>query len=124
MEKLTEYVDGKYIRIKGTKSLYERYERDGAPLSNAIVRLAAYEETGLKPEAVEHLKLASMGKAIAEIKEFEGVPIDRLRKLAHLLMGHGTFECPACEIGDQRKCDTECEKHCVKWLQQPAEEER
>ena len=45
-------------------------------------RLAAYEETGLKPEAVEHLKLASMGKAIAEIKEFEGVPIDRLRKLA------------------------------------------
>ena len=82
MERLTEEVYGKYIRIKGTKSLYERYERDGAPLSNAIVRLAAYEETGLKPEAVEHLKLASMGKAIAEIKEFEGVPIDRLRKLA------------------------------------------
>lgn len=52
---------------------------------------------------------------------------DRLRamddkELAHLLMGHGTFECPVCEIGDQRKCDTECEKHCVKWLQQPAEE--
>ena len=82
MERLTEEVYGKYIRIKGTKSLYERYERDGAPLSNAIVRLAAYEETGLKPEAVEHLKLASMGKAIAEIKEFEGVPIDRRRKLA------------------------------------------
>ena len=53
MERLTEEVYGKYIRIKGTKSLYERYERDGAPLSNAIVRLAAYEETGLKPEAVE-----------------------------------------------------------------------
>lgn len=52
---------------------------------------------------------------------------DRIRamddkELAHLLMGHGTFECPVCEIGDQRKCDTECEKHCVKWLQQPAEE--
>lgn len=52
---------------------------------------------------------------------------DRLRamddkELARLLMGHGTFECPVCEIGDQRKCDTECEKHCVKWLQQPAEE--
>ena len=46
------------------------------------VRLAAYEETGLVPEAVEHLKLASMGKAIAEIKEFEGVPVDRLRELA------------------------------------------
>ena len=46
------------------------------------VRLASYEETGLEPEAVEHLKLASMGKAIAEIKEFEGVPVDRLRELA------------------------------------------
>lgn len=50
MEKLTEYVDGKYIRIKGTKSLYPKNERDGAPLSNAIARLAAYEETGLEPE--------------------------------------------------------------------------
>lgn len=28
------------------------------------------------------LKLASMGKAIAEIKEFEGAPINRLRELA------------------------------------------
>lgn len=94
MEKLTEYVDGKYIRIKGTKSLYPKNERDGAPLSNAIARLAAYEETGLKPEAVEHLKLASMGKAIAEIKEFEGVPIDRLRKLAqaYRLLGNTVYE--------------------------------
>ena len=50
MEKLTEYVDGKYIRIKGTKSLYPKNERDGAPLSNAIARLAAYEETRLEPE--------------------------------------------------------------------------
>lgn len=82
MEKLTEYVDGKYIRIKGTKSLYPKNERDGAPLSNAIARLSAYEDTGLEPEAVEHLKLASMGKAIAKIKEFEGVPVNRLRELA------------------------------------------
>lgn len=52
------------------------------PIAKAFDRLAAYEDTGLEPEAVEHLKLASMGKAIAEIKEFEGVPIDRLRELA------------------------------------------
>ena len=100
MEKLTEYVDGKYIRIKGTKSLYERYERDGAPLSNAIVRLAAYEETGLEPEAVEHLKLASMGKAIAEIKEFEGVPIDRLRELAQAKK-KGRLVVLPCDVGDK-----------------------
>lgn len=56
MEKLTEYVDGKYIRIKGTKSLYPKNERDGAPLSNAIARLAAYEETVLEPEELAQAK--------------------------------------------------------------------
>lgn len=45
-------------------------------------RLAAYEDTGLSPEAVEQLKLVSMGKTIAEITEFEGIPIERLRELA------------------------------------------
>lgn len=100
MEKLTEYVDGKYIRIKGTKSLYPKNERDGAPLSNAIARLAAYEETGLEPEAVEHLKLASMGKAIAEIKEFEGVPIDRLRELAQAKK-KGRLVVLPCDVGDK-----------------------
>lgn len=52
------------------------------PIAKAFDRLSAYEDTGLEPEAVEHLKLASMGKAIAEIKEFEGAPINRLRELA------------------------------------------
>lgn len=51
-------------------------------MQEVIDRLAAYEDTGLTPEAVEHLKLASMGRAIAEIKEFEGVSVDRLRQLA------------------------------------------
>ena len=72
MKRLT-YFDGGKWRLKiGDK------EYSGA----WVDRLAAYEETGLEPEAVEHLKLASMGKAIAEIKEFDGVPIDRLRELA------------------------------------------
>ena len=62
-----------------------------------VDRLAAYEETGLEPEAVEHLKLASMGKAIAEIKEFEGVPIDRLRELAQAEK-EGRLAVLPCEI--------------------------
>lgn len=59
-----------------------------------VNRLAAYEETGLEPEAVEHLKLASMGKAIAKIKEFEGVPVNRLRELAqaYQLLGNTVYE--------------------------------
>lgn len=45
-------------------------------------RLAAYEDTGLYPESVEALKLSMMGKAISEITEFDGLPINRLKELA------------------------------------------
>lgn len=44
--------------------------------------LRAYKATGLTPESVETLKLYMMGKAIAEIKEFNGLPVNRLRELA------------------------------------------
>lgn len=44
--------------------------------------LAAYEDTGLEPEAAEQIKLYAMGKAIAEIKEFDGVPVGHLGELA------------------------------------------
>nr|DAJ45349.1 MAG TPA: hypothetical protein [Caudoviricetes sp.] len=44
--------------------------------------LREYLDTGLEPESVEALKLSMMGKAISEIKEFDGLPIDRLRELA------------------------------------------
>lgn len=44
-------------------------------------RLAAYEDTGLEPEEVTQIKLAIMGKSLAEIKEFEGVSTDRMIEL-------------------------------------------
>lgn len=76
------------------------YSDCGAPekfRGEDIDRLAAYEDTGIEPRAIEHLKLASMGKAIAEITEFEGIPIDRLRELAEL----DSAGCiPPCKIGD------------------------
>lgn len=88
MERLTEYVDGKYIRIKGTKSLYPKNERDGAPLSNAIARLAAYEETGLEPEEIERI-LDSYGRGMTlrtenaqRLEIIKEIPINRLRELA------------------------------------------
>ena len=64
MERLTEEVYGKYIRIKGTKSLYPKNERDGAPLSNAIARLAAYEETGLEPEELAQAQAKKKGRLV------------------------------------------------------------
>lgn len=50
--------------------------------SNIRKDLLAYKNTGLTPESVEALKLSMMGKTIAEIKEFNGLPVDRLRELA------------------------------------------
>lgn len=51
-------------------------------LTDVLNRLAAYEDTGLEPEEVVQTKLALMGKVLAEIKEFEGVPADRMIELA------------------------------------------
>ena len=84
MERYT-YFDGGKFRLKIGDTEYS---------GDWVERLAAYEETGLEPEAVEHLKLASMGKAIAKIKEFEGVPVNRLRELAqaYQLLGNTVYE--------------------------------
>lgn len=61
--------------------------------------LAAYEGTGLEPESVEALKLSMMGKTIAEIKEFNGLPVDRLRELAEADKDGRLVVLP-CKVGD------------------------
>lgn len=72
MKRIT-YFDGEKWQLKFSNAECIEY---------AVDLLAAYEGTGLEPDAVEHLKLASMGKAVAKITEFDGIPIDRLCKLA------------------------------------------
>ena len=62
--------------------------------------LAAYEDTGLTPESVEALKLSVMGKAIAEIKEFNGLPVNRLRELAEADKDGRLVVLP-CKMGDK-----------------------
>lgn len=62
-------------------------------------RLKAYEDTGLEPESVEALKLSMMGKAIAEIKEFSGLPVDLLRELAEADKDGRVVVLP-CKVGD------------------------
>lgn len=72
MERLTEYeIIGGHAHAVPTGNI-----------DTALMRLAAYEDTGITPESVEALKLSMMGKAISEITEFDGLPIDRLRELA------------------------------------------
>lgn len=80
MERLTEKHEADAQRKE-----YERRLANGYPRNipeERFLRLAAYEDTGLEPESVEALKLSMMGKAISEITEFNGLPIDRLRELA------------------------------------------
>lgn len=62
-------------------------------------RLAAYEDTGLEPESIEALKLSMMGKALSEITEFSGLPIDRLRELAEADKDGRVVVLP-CKVGN------------------------
>ena len=62
-------------------------------------RLREYEDTGLYPESVEALKLSMMGKAISEITEFDGLPIDRLRELCKADKDGRVVVLP-CKVGD------------------------
>ena len=62
-------------------------------------RLKAYEDTGMYPESVEALKLSMMGKAISEVTEFDGLPIDRLRELAEADKDGRVVVLP-CKVGD------------------------
>lgn len=62
-------------------------------------RVAAYEDTGLSPESVEALKLSMIGRALTEIKEFNGVPLARLRELAEADKAGRIIILP-CKVGD------------------------
>lgn len=76
LEKLREQIAAWPMAQRFTaQRLIEEYLRDREDLR-------AYQATGLTPESVEALKLSAMGKAIAEVKEFNGLLIDRLRELA------------------------------------------
>lgn len=77
MERWTSRDESGYYYLRRIhRGKYEPTKKD------LIQRVGQYEDTGLEPEAAEAMKIAMMGKAIAEIKEFDGVPIDRLRELA------------------------------------------
>ena len=99
MERITVF-DGKFWAHKNFPPVKDDTVDEFVDcVKELAARLAAYEDTGLEPEAVEHLKLASMGKAIAKIKEFEGVPVNRLRELAQAEK-EGRLVVLPCSIGD------------------------
>ena len=98
MERLTNKCEADAQREE-----YERRLANGYPRNipeERFLRLAAYEDTGLTPESVEAIKLSMMGKAISEIKEFDGLPIDRLRELAEADKDGRLVVLP-CKVGEK-----------------------
>lgn len=61
--------------------------------------LQAYEDIELEPEEVILTKHALMGKSLAEIKEFDGVSIDRLCEMAQAEK-EGRLAVLPCKVGD------------------------
>ena len=99
MERLT--FDGNFCDIAQCRNIPGgSFCEDGACDQKKVwERLKAYEDTGLYPESVEALKLSMMGKAISEITEFDGLPIDRLRELAEADKDGRAVVLP-CKVGD------------------------
>ena len=62
-------------------------------------RLKQYEDTKRTPEQIEALEAAIMGKAVAQITEFEGLPIARLLELA-VADQEGRVIVLPCKVGD------------------------
>ena len=81
MERLTKK-SGDMAWYKAESLPLEPCEMTGSQVGKVLRRLAVYEDTGLDPQEIEALKLYAMGAGIAQIKEFDGIPVEILRKLA------------------------------------------
>lgn len=95
MERLTTRDNGHPALARG----YEERFTEPSLFFMLLNRLAAYEDTGLGPEEVMQTKLAIMGKSLAEIKEFEGVSINRMIELAQAEKDGRLVVLP-CKVGD------------------------
>lgn len=72
-------------------------------VTNLYARLKEYEDTGLEPEEAEACKVALMGKTLAEIKEIEGLSIERMKELAKAEL-EGRLLILPCKVGDTVYC--------------------
>jgi hypothetical protein len=62
-------------------------------------RLAAYEDTGLEPEAIETVKLALAAKHMVDLETLNNTPISRLVELAEADKDGRVVVLP-CKVGD------------------------
>lgn len=88
MERLTEWNGGQTRHAYYPRCFEEPCYGSGCkikdcPFETAVCeRLAAYEDTGLEPEAVETVKLALAAKHMVDLETLNNTPISRLVELA------------------------------------------
>lgn len=82
---------------------YERRLANGYPRNipeERFLRLAAYEDTGLEPEAVETVKLALATKHLVDLETLNNTPISRLVELAEADKDGRVVVLP-CKVGER-----------------------
>lgn len=84
--------------------------KDGCSQKQVWKRLKRYEDTKRTPEQIEALEAAIMGKAVAQITEFEGLPIARLRELA-VADQEGRVIVLPCKVGQRVFALLDTDKH-------------
>ena len=84
--------------------------KDGCSQKQVWERLKQYEGTKRTPEQIEALEAAIMGKAVAQITEFEGLPIARLRELA-VADQEGRVIVLPCKVGQRVFALLDTDKH-------------
>lgn len=84
--------------------------KDGCSQKQVWERLKRYEDTKRTPEQIEALEAALMGKAVAQITEFEGLPIARLRELAVADQKGRVIVLP-CKVGQRVFALLDTDKH-------------
>ena len=97
MERLT--FEGNFCEIARCKEVKCPYDTNCSQ-KQVWERLKQYEDTKQTPEQIEALEAAIMGKAVAQITEFEGLPIARLRELA-VADKEGRVVVLPCKVGER-----------------------
>lgn len=89
----THFYGFECLRVGGNCAMNCKWEEA------AWSRLAAYEDTGLEPEAIETVKLALAAKHMVDLETLNNTPISRLVELAEADKDGRVVVLP-CKVGD------------------------
>lgn len=116
MERLTEWNGGQTRHAYYPRCFKEPCYGSGCkikdcPFETAVCeRLAAYEDTGLEPEAVETVKLALAAKHMVDLETLNNTPISRLVELAEADKDGRVVVLP-CKVGQRVFALMDMDKH-------------